>query len=400
MALNRYRLEDRANKNNRRAVMLRQMLKRPDRLLGTILLGNNLVNNATVAITTILALRLYGDAGVAASTAIITIVILIFAEVPPKTLAASHPDRIAYFATYILNFLQKVLFPFVLFVSYSAKIFDLIPFFQTKTKADSLEVDELRVAVQASESHIASYQQNMLLSVLELGNTTVDSVMVPRAHIHAIDLEDDMSEIIDQIQTCPHQSVPVYEGSIDNIVGELSLRRFLQSKIESSEFSFELTVDEIKNELREPIYVTDESRLLEQIKRLQVANRSMGIVVDEYGGIKGIVTLKEMLEEIAGVVGGQLPGTTPGIKKEQDGSYLVDAKITVRDLNRMLDWDLHTDGPNTLNGLILEQFEEIPHKGISLTIDGHEIETVRVSGTAVEVVRITPPVRRPQDPEE
>ncbi len=396
MALNRYRLQDRVNKKERKAIILQRLIDQPDRLLGTILLGNNLVNNAAVAISTIIAWRLYGEYGVAISTAFITIVILVFAEIPPKTIAASHPERIAFFASYILEFLLRVLHPVVWFVSSATKIFNFIPGVGGKSRSDSLSTDELRMAVLASTGHLLTHQESMLLEILNIGTATVDSVMVPRANIRGVNLDDELSEIIESIQNSPYSRLPVYRGTIDELTGELEIRKLLQS------YNFdEIKKEHIQETAIEPIFMPEDSHILEQIKKLQSDMRNMAIVVDEYGDIKGLVTLREMLEEIAGVVGGQLPsGVVPGIRKDEDGSYLVDAQLNVRDLNRVMNWHFPTDGPNTLNGIILEHLEDIPQSGTSIRVNGYVVETVRVRGTAVVVARIKPDDQQAQIPTE
>ncbi len=385
MALNRYRLQDRADKKERKAIVLKNLLDQPDRLLGTILLGNNLVNNAAVAISTIIAWRLYGEYGVAASTGFITIVILVFAEIPPKTIAATHPEKIAYFASYVLEFLLKVLHPIVWFVSAATKIFNFIPGIAEKSSSDSLSADELRMAILASTGHLLTPQESMLLEILNLGSAPVDSVMVPRSKIKGLNLDDELGDLVEQIKSSPFTRLPVYKGTIDSITGELELRKLLQIYD-----STEITKENIQNTAVEPIFAPEGSPILEQIQNLQSEFRHMGIVVDEYGDIKGLVTLREMLEEIAGIVWGQIPeGVTPGIRKDEESdSYLIDAKISIRDLNRVMNWALPTDGPHTLNGMILEHLEDIPQPGETMELNGFKVETVRVRGTAVVIARV------------
>ena len=316
MALNRYRLADQAAKKNRRAILLQNLLDEPDRLLGTILLGNNLVNNAAVAITTMLAWKFYGEAGVAVATGIITIVILVLAEIPPKTFAALYPEKIAYFASFILNLLQKLLFPFVWILSAVVKLIKMIPIFNQQSSSNSLDSDALRHAVKASEQHFEKDHLELLLGILDLGSQSVESVMVPRSEIHAIDLDDEISDIIEQILKETHARLPVLE--------------------------------------------------------------------------KSFVTLHELLSQFAGIIGGPIENKIPGIVPEEEGSFLVNAAMSVRDLNRLMKWNLPTAGPITLNGLIIEQNEDIPQPGMDFHINGHKVETVRVRGTAVDVARVYP----------
>ncbi len=394
MALNRYRLADQAAKKNRRAIMLQNLLDEPDRLLGTILLGNNLVNNAAVAITTMLAWKFYGEAGVAIATAIITIVILVLAEIPPKTLAALYPERMAFFAAFFLNLLQRLLYPVVWLMSSVVKLIRLIPMFDQRSSTNSLDTDELRHAVKASEQNFERNHLELLLGILELGSQSVESIMVPRSEIHAIDLDDEISDIVEQILKESHARLPVFEKSFEFIKGELDIRELLQRyRIE------DITKDTIVEALKEPIYLPEEARLVEQIQRLQNAERNMGIVIDEYGEVMGLFTLHELLSQFAGIIDGPIQDKIPGIVPEEKGSYLVSANMSVRDLNRLMKWHLPTEGPITLNGLIIEQNEDIPQPGITFDMNGHKVETVRVRGTAVDVARVYP-IAPPVNPSE
>ncbi len=385
MALNRYRLADQASKKNRRAIMLQKLLDEPDRLLGTILLGNNLVNNAAVAITTMLAWKFYGETGVAVATAFITIVILVLAEIPPKTLAAIYPERIAFFAAIILNLLQRLLYPVVWLMSSVVTLIRKIPSLNQHANTQSLDSDELKHAVRASEQHFEHDHLELLLGILELGSQSVESVMVPRSEIQAIDLDDELSDIIEQILKETHARLPVYDKSFQSIKGELDIRELLQRhRIE------DVTKQTILESLKEPIYLPEDARLVEQIQRLQSTERNMGIVIDEYGEVMGLFTLHELLSKFAGVIAGPIQDKIPGIVPEEQGSFLVSASMNVRDLNRLMRWNLPTAGPHTLNGLIIERNEDIPQPGMTFDINGHKIETVRVRGTAVDVARVHP----------
>ena len=385
MALNRYRLADQANKKNRKAMLLQNLINEPDQLLGTILLGNNLVNNAIVAISTMIAWQLHGETGVAVATGIITVVIVVFAEIPPKTYAAVYPERIAYFASYFLQILQKLLFPFVWLVSAAVRFFELIiPIDDRRSTADPLNSDQLKVAVEASSTDISKDQRDLLLGVLDLGSYSVESVMVPHNRIQAVDLEDDLQDIVELIKEARYSRLPVYEKSFKQIRGELDVREFLQK------FNLrEITKRDIEDELRKPLYVPDDAGLLEQIQRMQDENRNMSIIVDEYGEVMGVATLRDMLEEVAGIVGSQIE-QQHGIIPEDGGTYIINARLNVRDLNRILSLELPTGEIHTLNGLILEKNEDIPSPGTTILLNGYPVETIRVSETAVELARISP----------
>ncbi len=396
MAINRYRLADKASKNDKKAKLLQKLISQPDRLLGTILLGNNLVNNAAVAIATMLAWKYYGESGVALSTAIITILILVIAEVPPKTVAAIYPNRIAFFAVYVLEFLQKVFFPAVWLLSIITNKMKKIAGFHHEAAAQhALDADELRAALKASEQHLSPQQMEMLLGIIELGMNSIDSIMVPRTEIHAIDINDDLPDIVEQIKKEEFSRILVYEKLFDNIKGELDIQHLLQAS-----YGQEFTKEAIYRDLKEPIYLFEDSMVSEQIQRLQLENRNLGIIVDEYGTVVGLVTLNEMMEELAGIVGGQIPGVNPGIIEEPDtGSYLVNAKMNLRDMNRIMQWELPTEGPNTLNGQILELIEDIPPVGTTFQLNGYTVETVRVNARAVLIARVHPQTSQQPSPQ-
>lgn len=386
MALNRYRLKHLADRGQRRARIAARLLEQPDRLLGTILLGNNLVNNAAAAVATVIALRLYGEVAIAIATALVTLVILVFAEVPPKTVAALYPDRIALPASYVLDFLVRVARPVVLLVSAASNIVLQLLKLHKPGSDDTLSAEELRTVVREAGSRIPKSHQAMLLRILELEQITVDDIMVPRGAIEAIDLEDDWDDIVEQLATSHYTRLPVYRGTLDKIVGELHLRRVLHLS-RGSEFDRE----HLEKLVREPYFIPQGAQLTQQLLALQSQRRQMGLVVDEYGDIKGLVTLDEILEEIVGEFTAHVPGAEEEIHAQPDGSYLIDGGMNIRDLNRKLHWALPTAGPKTLNGLIVEYLEEIPVAGTSLMLAGYSIDVVQTRGTAVTVARVSPP---------
>ncbi len=389
MALNRYRLKHLAGTGQRSARIAARLLDQPERLLGTILLGNNLVNNAAAAVATVIALKLYGEVAIAFATGLVTLVILVFAEVPPKTAAALYPERIAYPAAFILDILIRVAKPIVWLVNVAgAQVLSLLGI-ERDRRADTLSADELRTVVQEAGAMIPKSHRSMLLRILELEETTVDDIMVPRSAIEAIDLDADWDDIVAELATSHHTRLPVYRGSLDNIVGELHLRRVLHLS-HSDEFNRR----NLERLVREPYFIPEGSKLTQQLLALQAQRRQMGLVVDEYGDLMGLVTLDEILEEIVGEFTQQLPGISEAVAPQADGSFLVDAGMTVRDLNRKTGWRLPTDGPKTLNDLILEYLEDIPEAGTSLLLAGYPVEIVQTRGTAVTVARIQPRAAR------
>ena len=366
MAVNRYRLKNLAKKGHRGARLAQYLLDRPDRLLGTILLGNNAANIAASGVTTFIALQLFGDLAVAVAGGVLILVILIFAEVAPKTMAATYPERIALPAAYILFALVKLTHPIVWLVNQISCAF-LAPFgMRPGVKSDSLRPEELRVAVLESGKHIPKPHQNMLLRILELEQITVDDVMLPRTEVEAIDIDDEWELIVDQLATSHHTRLPIYQGSLDNIIGVVHLRKVLHLS-QTSEFSKE----NLKKIMRDPYFVPEGTKITQHLLNLQDKGHTFGLVVDEYGDFKGLVTVEEILEEIVGEFNDSVPGLSEDIQKQDDGTYLVRGSANIRELNRRMHWTLPQDGPKTLNGLILEHLEAIPEPGTSFLVSNH-----------------------------
>lgn len=395
MAVNRYRLKHLAENGHRGAKLAQYLLDRPDRLLGTILLGNNAANIAASGVTTIIALRLFGDIAVAIAGGMLVLVILVFAEVAPKTMAATYPERIALPAAHVLYILVKLSHPIVWLVNQLSKAFLALFGVHLGTKSHSLSSEELRVAVLESGAQIPKQNQNMLLRVLELEKITVDDVMLPRSAVEAINIDDDWELIVNQLATSHHTRLPVYKGSLDNIIGVLHLRKVMHLS-QTSEF----TKKKLKEIMRTPYFVPEGTKIAQHLLNLQSKRRTFGLVVDEYGDIKGLVTLEEILEEIVGDFTANIPGFSEEVQAQDDGSFLVRGNANVRELNRRMQWSLPQEGPKTLNGLILEHLEAIPEPGTTMLLSGHPVEVVRTRGTAVEVARIRPAIKasgRPSD---
>jgi len=383
MALNRYRLNHLADNGHRGARIARQLLEQPDRLLGTILFGNNLVNIAAASVSTIIALRLFGDAAIAIATLLITFVILVFAEIPPKTVASLYPERIAFPAAFVLKPLIVLAHPAVWLANKAGGLWLRLLRIPLEKRIDTLGLAELRSVLQDKGIKIPESHQQMLLRILELENMTVEDVMVPRSDIEAIDLDDDWDEIIDQLATSHHTRVPVYRGTLDNIVGELHLRKVLHLT-QRSDFD----KDGLLKLVKEAHFLPEDSKLTQQLLDLQNRRQQMGLVVDEYGDLTGLVTLEEILEEIVGDFTNQIPGIDEDVRAQDDGSFLVGGSANVRDLNRRMGWDLPLDGPKTLNGLILEALEDIPEQGNQLKLGHHAIEILRTRDNTVIVARV------------
>lgn len=386
MTLNRYRLRHLAASGHKGAKRALKLLDRPDRLIGLILIGNNLVNILASAIATIVGMRLWGDLGVAIATGMLTLVVLVFAEVTPKTLAALHPERIAFPSSFLLRILLKLLSPLVAAVNWiTSGILRLLGITNINS-SDALSQEELRTVVHEAGALIPQRHQDMLLSILDLEKVTVEDIMVPRSDIYAINVNDDFKYINRQVIQSPHTRVLVYRDNIDDAVGFIHLRDALrlQSKEQFSKSSLLRAVKEL-------YFVPEGTPLNVQLANFQHNKERIGLVVDEYGDIQGLVTLEDILEEIVGDFTTSMIATpSEDITVQQDGSYLVDAGITIRDLNKEMKWSFPTDGPKTLNGLILEYLEEIPSANTSLRLAGYPLEIVEVAENMIKTVRIIP----------
>lgn len=387
IALNRYRLRHLAKEGKHSAMVAEKLLSRPDRLIGLILLGNNLVNIMAATIATLIGMRLLGNLGVALAPFVLVVVFLIFAEVMPKTIAAFYPEKIAFPASYILAPLMKLAYPAVWLINWVSNGLLSLVGIRTDEQADTpLSREELRTIVREAGTLIPQRHQRMLLSILELENVTVDDIMVPRNEVVAIDLDDSINEIIEQLNHFQHTRIPVYQTNIDNIIGVIHVRRVPRVLSEKGE----ITIEAIKNIVSDCYFVPKGTPLHTQMLNFQHNRRRFGIVVDEYGVIQGLVTLEDILEEIVGEFTTDMQNYKLDVMLQEDGSYLIDATVHLRDINRQLRWSLPTDGPKTLNGLLLEQLEYIPEAGTTLKINHYLIEITQVSDSAVKMVRIRP----------
>ena len=385
-SLNRYRLRHLARAGHRGALLADRLLRRPDRVIGIVLLGNNLINAFATVVATFIALRIGGDSAVLVATILIALLLLIFGEVAPKTLAALHPERLAFPAAYVFTPLLKIFYPVVWVVNLLANsTLWMFGVRSSTTTTPSMSREELRSVVMEAGGLIPKRHQKMLLGILDLEKITVEDIMVPRSEIQGLDLEAGWEEILEQLRTGQHTRLPVYEGSIDDILGFMHARQFLHLVTDG-----EPTREMLRAIVREPYFIPEGTSLQQQLLNFQAAKRRIGLVVDEYGDIQGLVTLEDILEEVVGEFTSDPAAQHKDIYKEADGSYLVTASANVRALNRAMNWQLPTDGPKTLNGLILEYLETIPQPGTSLKLAGHPLEIVQTSGSAIKTVRIQP----------
>ena len=384
MTLNRYRLRHLVKLKHFGAIKAHKLLQRPDRLLGLILLGSNFVNNFAASIATVIAIKLYADdeSVIALATGVLTIVMLICSEVTPKTLAAVKPELLAFPAAWIYTPLLKIFYPVVWFVDLFVNLLlRIVGVDVNKTSHDSLNKDELKSIITEAESLMPVRYQKMLLGILDLETATVEDIMTPRHEIVGIDLEASIEDIIEHIKTSPHTQMAVYKKSIDRVVGLLHLRKVLLL-VNQAQFDKQAII----NLLSKPYFIPEHTPVHAQMLRFKTEKTRIGLVVDEYGDVQGLVTLDDLLQEIVG----ELITDDETARRQSDGSYLVDAGITVRELNRVMQWTLPTEGPKTLNGLIIEFMETIPEQGTGIKLHGHLLEIVKRDENTVRLVKFLP----------
>jgi len=390
MSLNRYRLKHMAKTGHKGAKRAQKLLQRTDQLIGIILIGNNFVNILASSIATVIAIRIWGNAGIAIATLLLTIVILIFAEVTPKTLAALFPEKIAFPASYILGPLLKVLYPIVWAVNlFTGAILRILRISPNDAASDHLSREELRTLVNEAGALIPAKHKDMLVSILDLEKVTVNDIMVPRNEVSGLDLDDDTDTILRQLRNSQHTRLPVFKGDINEIQGILHLRsaaKLLQQDEISKAMILQLC--------QEPYFVPESTPLNTQLINFQKGKRRFSIVVDEYGDVLGLATLEDILEEIVGEFTTDYAATSPDIIPQEDGTFIVDGTTAVRTINKTLGWKLPTDGPKTLNGLITETLENIPDTNVCLKVDGHRVEVLQIKDNVVKAAIVHPKKRK------
>ena len=383
LSLNRYRLRHRAKEGHRGAKRVSALLSRPDRLLGTILIGNNFVNILASSIATVLAIQLWGDAGIAIATIGLTLLLLIFGEITPKTLAALHPEAVAYPASLPLTLLLKLFYPLVLLLGWiSNGLLRLLGIDPTTKGNDSLSTEELRSVVRESEHQLPN-RQNMLLGILDLDSITVNDIMIPRNEVTGIDLDDNLEQIINQLRTTSHTRLPVFRNDINQIEGVVHMRHIARLLTHN-----QLTKESLLGACHEPYFTPESTPLSTQLINFQKQKRRIGIVVDEYGEALGIVTLEDILEEIVGDFKYQDLQDSTDIHPQADGTQVIDGSANIREINKSLNWQLPCDGPKTLNGLITEALENLPDTSVCLKVGPYRLEVLQMADNRVKSVRI------------
>ncbi|MER0214902.1 MAG: HlyC/CorC family transporter [Nitrosomonas sp.] len=389
MAINRYRLRHLAKQGHRGARLTIKLLDHTDRLLGVILLGNNLLNTASATLVAIIVATLFAhdDFALFMGTIAVTFAILVFSEITPKVIAAAYPERIALAASYVLTPLLIIFYPIVWFVNLFVS--GLLILFRLKPQKGSLEqkisTEELKTLVLEGGHFIQHKHQSMLLNLFDLETITVDDVIVPRSQIEAIDLNADDEIIHTQLLTCHHTRLPLYRERLDNIVGIVHVRKVL-NQMQGGK----ITAATLEKVMREPYFIPAGTSLFSQLQLFQENQKRVGLVVDEYGEWLGLVTLEDIVEEIIGEFTTQAPNLASTFSKQEDGSFIVEGSTLLRELNRKLGFQFPLDGPKTLNGLILEYFEDIPEAGTGLSIAGYPMEVIQTKNRVVKTVKIFP----------
>jgi Mg2+/Co2+ transporter CorB len=383
LSLNRYRLKHMAKEGHKGATRVTRLLSRPDRLLGTILVGNNVVNILAASIATVLAVDIWGEAGIAIATAGLTIAVLIFGEITPKTLAALRPELVAFPASRVLLLLQRLLYPVVWATSsISNMLLRLLGVDPSQRASDSLSTEELRSVVRESGAGMPKNRQNMLLGILDLERVTVDDIMIPRNEVTGINLDDDLENIINLLTNTTHTRLPVFRTDINQVEGIVHMRQIARLLTHN-----ELSKEALLAACNEPYFVPEGTPLSTQLINFQKQKRRIGIVVDEYGDVIGIVTLEDILEEIVGDFSKKDSLRSPDIHPQDDGTQVIDGAAYIREVNKALDWHLPCDGPKTLNGLITEALESIPESAVCLKIGPYRLEILQSSENRVKTVR-------------
>ena len=383
MAINRYRLKSLSSKDNTQAKRTEKLLGDLDHLIGTILLGNNFVNIFASSIATVLAIKLWGEGSIVYASIMLTFVILIFAETTPKTFAAKNPEKIALPAALIIDVFIKIFKPFVWIIAQLSKNILKILGVKDEGQTNNISSDELRMVVNDAKPVIASNYQKMLLNIIDLEKVKVEDIMIPRHELISVDINNH-EEILSQLERIQHTRLLTFDGSQDNITGVLHMRDIVNLYAKG-----EFSIDNVLTLVRSPYFVPEGTSLAHQLEHFQTQKRRLGLVVDEYGEVRGMVVLEDILEEIVGQFTSNQSEIIEEVTKQKDGSYLIDPRISIRELNVLLKINLSVAKAKTLNGLILETLQSIPKRDISLKIDNVLIEIMQISDRTIKLVKLT-----------
>ncbi len=383
MSVNRYKLKHRFKSGEKSAEKVNFLITNPDKTLGLILLLNNFVNILASAISTLIAVQLYGQAGVAISVFVLTIIILIFAEVTPKTFAALYPDKIAYPISWIFYLLMKVFYPIVVVINFLSKL--LLRIFGIKSEYVNQELltkDEIKLIVKESSERIPKSHEDMIVNMLDLEKVKVEDAMIPRGELIAVDIESEKDQITQSILKCKHTRIPIYRGELNKLLGFLHKRKIIEMLVDGN-----ITKEKIIDNINPPYFIPEDTSLTSQLIEFKKERKRIGFVVDEYGDVKGVVTLDDILEEIVGDY--KNTNKENGIRKINDKIYLIEGTVQIREINKILNWKIPEDVAKTINGFILESLENIPSKGVVFDRSGYSFEIMDVSNNFVNNVKVT-----------
>lgn len=390
MTLNRYRLRHLAKSHkNKSAQRAERLLRRPDRLLGTILIGNTFSNILASALATVIAVQVMGEVGVLVSAILLTLVVLIFGEIMPKTVAAHYPERLAFILCWPLGWIFMLLYPLVILTNGVVNgILYLFGMRKPTLGSEHVTIEELRTIVAEHSKSIPTQSKNILLGLIDLKEVTVDEIMVPRNEITGIDLQEDWSTISMQLAHSQHTRLPLFQDTIDNVTGMLHMRD-LVGLFNKNGFNKEGLI----NAAEEVYFIPEGTSLMTQLMNFQNSKKRIGLVVDEYGDIQGLVTLEDILEQVIGKYTTGIASDTKFVHPQQDGTFIIDASMAIRELNRTMTWELPTEGAKTLSGVIIEYLEVIPHPGTCVRLNGYPLEVLAVKDNKIETVRVFPDLR-------
>ena len=383
MRVNRYKLKHKYKEGNKSAKRVYYLINNPERTLGLILLLNNFVNILASAISTIIAVELYGQAGIAISVIVLTVIILIFSEVTPKTFAALYPDKIAYPVSWLFYPLLRVFYPIVAIINFFSKL--VLSIFGVKDKVDDQELltkDEIKLIVKESSARIPKSHEDMIVNMLDLEKVKVEDAMIPRTELVAIDIQDDFDEVAKKILNCRYTRIPIYENELNSLKGFLHKRKIIKMLVDG-----DITKEKILANINPPYFIPEDTSLTSQLIEFKKERKRIGFVVDEYGDVKGVVTLDDILEEIVGEF--SLDEKSSGITKINENSYFVEGSVQIREINKLLNWKLPDDNAKTINGYILEYLENIPVEGMTFMQNDYLFEIINIGNNFVKNVKIT-----------
>jgi Mg2+/Co2+ transporter CorB len=384
MSLNRYRLRHLVKEGNKQALRVSGMLERPDYLLSVVLIGNTLANMVASTIATLLGQRLYGEWGVVWVTSALTLIVLVFAEMAPKTLAAVYPQRIAFLVSGLLSVFQRIFAPLVwLITGISNKTLALFGVSMSAIPKDALSREELRTVLLEAGGLLPVEHKRMLIGLFDLEKATVEDIMIPKADLIGLDLEESWHTLLNQLKTAQHTRLPIYRGSIEHLEGVVHVRSVLHLAVDD-----ELTLECLLKVADAPYFVPESTPLNVQILHFRKLKKRSAFVVDEYGELQGLVTMEDILEEVVGEFTTDIAALSKDIVPLKDGVFLIDASTTIRDLNRSLSWHLPLIGPKTLSGLIIETLGYIPPPECCLKIENYIIEVLKVQDNLIRTVKM------------